>query len=106
MLDGLWRALHEAGAEVVLSGHDHDYERFAPQDPQGILDDTRGIRQFVVGTGGANHYRFETVKPNSEVRNGDTFGVLVLTLGTERYEWRFVPEPGKEFTDAGTGECH
>ena len=106
VLDGLWRALHEAGAEVVLSGHDHDYERFAPQDPQGILDDTRGIRQFVVGTGGANHYRFETVKPNSEVRNGDTFGVLVLTLGTERYEWRFVPEPGKDFTDAGTGECH
>jgi hypothetical protein len=105
-LDGLWRALHEAGAEVVLNGHDHDYERFAPQDPQGTLDDTRGIRQFVVGTGGANHYRFETVRPNSEVRNADTFGVLVLTLGTERYDWRFVPEPGKEFTDAGTGECH
>jgi len=105
-LDALWRALHEAGAEIVLSGHDHDYERFAPQDPQGILDDTHGIRQFVVGTGGANHRQFETIKPNSEVRNADTFGVLVLKLGVERYEWRFVPEPGAEFTDSGTGECH
>jgi len=105
-LDALWRALHEAGAEIVLSGHDHDYERFAPQDPQGILDDTHGIRQFVVGTGGANHRQFETIKPNSEVRNADTFGVLVLKLGVERYEWRFVPEPGGEFTDSGTGECH
>jgi acid phosphatase type 7 len=105
-LDGLWRALHEAGAEIVLNGHDHDYERFAPQDPSGTLDETRGIRQFVVGTGGANHRAFETVKPNSEVRNADTFGVLVLTLGTGHYTWRFIPEPGKEFTDAGGGECH
>jgi hypothetical protein len=105
-LDALWQALHEAGAEVVLSGHDHVYERFAPQDAQGVLDNTRGIRQFVVGTGGSNHYRFETIRPNSEVRNADTFGVLALTLGTGGYQWRFVPEPGKEFTDAGTGECH
>jgi acid phosphatase type 7 len=105
-LDAFWRALHQAGADIVLNGHDHDYERFAPQDPQGILDDARGIRQFVVGTGGANHRQFETVKPNSEVRNADAFGVLVLTLGTGHYMWRFVPEPGKEFTDAGAGECH
>jgi calcineurin-like phosphoesterase family protein len=105
-LDALWRALHEAGAEIVMNGHDHNYERFAPQDPQGIPDDTRGIRQFVVGTGGANHRQFETIRPNSEVRNADAFGVLVLKLGVERYEWRFVPEPGKEFTDQGTGECH
>ena len=105
-LAAFWRALHEAGAEIVLNGHDHNYERFAPQDPQGILDGSHGIRQFVVGTGGANHRQFETVRPNSEVRNADAFGVLVLKLGVERYEWRFVPEPGKEFTDAGTGECH
>jgi hypothetical protein len=105
-LDAFWRALHEAGADLVLNGHDHDYERFAPQDPQGILDDTRGIRQFVVGTGGANHRAFATVKPNSEVRNADAFGVLVLKLGVERYQWRFLPEPGKEFTDAGAGDCH
>jgi hypothetical protein len=102
----LWQALHDAGAEVVLNGHDHDYERFAPQDPGGTLDDARGIRQFVVGTGGANHRVFKTVKPNSEVRNADTFGVLVLTLGTGHYTWRFVPEPGRQFTDQGTGECH
>jgi acid phosphatase type 7 len=105
-LDALWRALHQAGAEIVLNGHDHNYERFAPQDPQGILDDTRGIRQFVVGTGGANHRQFVTIRPNSEVRNADAFGVLVLKLGVEGYQWRFVPEPGKEFTDQGTGECH
>lgn len=105
-LDALWRALHEAGAEIVLSGHDHDYERFAPQDPQGILDDTHGIRQFVVGTGGANHRQFETIKPNSEVRNADTFGVLVLTLHPGGYDWRFVGERGGGFADGGSGSCH
>jgi hypothetical protein len=104
--DAFWRDLYAAGAEIVLNGHDHDYERFAPQDPGGGLDPARGVREFVVGTGGANHYTFKTVRPNSEVRNAETFGVLLLRLGPERFEWQFLPEPGKEFTDSGTGLCH
>jgi hypothetical protein len=104
--DAFWRDLYDAGAEIVLNGHDHDYERFAPQNPDGRLDLARGIREFVAGTGGVNHYHFKTVRPNSEVRGADTFGVLLLRLGSERYQWQFVPEAGKEFTDAGTGLCH
>jgi acid phosphatase type 7 len=102
----LWRALYEAGADVVLVGHDHDYERFAPQIPDGRADPVRGIRQFVVGTGGKTHYGFRTVEPNSQVRNSGTFGVLRLTLRPSGYGWRFLPEPGKRFTDAGNGTCH
>jgi acid phosphatase type 7 len=103
----IWDALYSAGAEIVLGGHDHDYERFAPQDPNGKLDPERGIREFVVGTGGKNsHRRFGTPKPNSEVRQADTFGVLKLTLYPTSYKWEFVPEAGKTFTDSGTGTCH
>jgi acid phosphatase type 7 len=101
-----WRALYEAGADVVLVGHDHDYERFAPQTPDARADPARGIRQFVVGTGGKTHYGFRTVEPNSQVRNSGTFGVLRLTLRPSSYSWRFLPEPGKAFTDAGKGTCH
>ncbi len=77
---GLWQALYDADAEIVINGHDHDYERFAPQDPDGKLDPSRGIREFVVGTGGkSSHREFGAPKPNSEVRSADTFGVLKLT---------------------------
>ena len=76
-----WDDLYAAGADVVLNGHDHDYERFAPQTPTGAADPARGIREFVVGTGGESHYSVQrTLQPNSEVRNADTFGVLQLTL--------------------------
>jgi acid phosphatase type 7 len=103
----LWDALYAADAEVVINGHDHDYERFAPQDPSGKLDPQRGIREFVVGTGGKNsHRRFATPKPNSERRQADTFGVLKLTLHSTSYDWEFVPEGGKTFTDSGSGTCH
>ena len=103
----LWDALYSADAEIVIGGHDHDYERFAPQDPAGKLDPQRGIREFVVGTGGKNSHRsFATPKPNSEVRQADTFGVLKLTLHPTSYEWEFVPEAGKTFTDSGSGACH
>ena len=103
----LWDALYAANADVVLNGHDHDYERFAPQDPSGNLDSQRGIREFVVGTGGKNSHRsFGTSKPNSEVRQADTFGVLELTLHATSYDWEFVPEAGKTFSDFGTGMCH
>ena len=101
-----WDALYAAGAEVVLNGHDHTYERFAPQSPNGTLDTSGGIREFVVGTGGASHYSFGTIRPNSQVRNATTHGVLKLTLYRGSYSWKFVPEAGKTFTDTGTTSCH
>jgi hypothetical protein len=101
-----WDALYAANAEVVLNGHDHHYERFAPQSPSGALDTSRGIREFVVGTGGASHYGIVNIQPNSQVRNTDTFGVLKLTLHPTSYGWNFVPEAGKTFTDSGTTSCH
>lgn len=102
----LWRALYDFGADIVLGGHDHTYERFAPQTPDGRADPERGIREFVVGTGGADHYGFNAPEPNSEVRNGDTWGVLKLTLLPDAYRWQFVPVAGKTFSDSGSGRCH
>ena len=101
-----WDALYEAGAEVVLNGHDHDYERFGPQTPAGEADPKRGIREFVVGTGGNSLYAFLPPKPNSQVRNVDAYGVLKLTLHPDSYEWKFVPVAGKTFTDSGSDGCH
>jgi hypothetical protein len=107
LMKPLWDALYHAGADLVINGHDHDYERFAPQDPEGKADPKRGIREFVVGSGGKNSHRaVGPAEPNSEVRNGDTFGVLKITLHARRYDWEFVPEAGKTFTDSGTGACH
>ena len=102
----LWNALYAAGAEVVLNGHDHTYERFAPQRPDGSLDPAHGIREFVIGSGGKGHYNFNTIKPNSEARNQNTDGVLRLTLRAGGYDWRFVPAAGGTYTDSGTGSCH
>ncbi|HEV8075654.1 MAG TPA: metallophosphoesterase [Candidatus Acidoferrum sp.] len=101
-----WQALYDFNAELILNGHDHDYERFAPQDPNGNADPKRGIREFVVGTGGKNHREFGIRKSNSEVRNSDTFGVLELTLKATGYDWKFLPVAGKRFTDSGSGSCH
>lgn len=101
-----WKALYEAGAEVVLSGHEHDYERFAPQSPTGAADPARGIRQFVAGMGGKDHYPFTTAQPNSERRITGTFGVLKLTLRAGGYDWDFVPEAGKTIAESGSGTCH
>jgi hypothetical protein len=102
----LWQALYEANADVIIGGHDHDYERFAPQTPDGAADPARGIREFVVGTGGKNHRPFVEPKPNSELRDATAFGVLKLTLKPGAYDWQFVPEAGKTFTDSGSGACH
>jgi acid phosphatase type 7 len=102
----LWDVLYATGAEVVLAGHDHDYERFAPQTPSGSADATRGIREFVVGTGGKEHYSISSTKPNSQIHNTDTFGVLQLTLHSDGYDWKFLPEAGKTFTDSGSSSCH
>jgi acid phosphatase type 7 len=101
-----WERLYDNNADVILSAHDHTYERFAPQTPDGELDQARGIREFIVGTGGANHTPFQTTAANSEVRNSTTYGVLKLTLHATSYDWQFVPEAGQTFTDSGSGSCH
>ena len=101
-----WQALYDYGAELVVSGHAHSYERFAPQTPSGKADSSHGIRQFVVGTGGAGHYRMRSARANSQVRNANTFGVLKLTLQEGSYDWRFIPQAGKSFSDSGSGSCH
>jgi hypothetical protein len=101
-----FQALYDANAELVITGHDHDYERFAPQTPDGTADPARGIREFVVGTGGKNHRPFGEPKPNSELRDATAFGVLKLTLKPGGYDWQFIPEAGKTFTDSGSGKCH
>jgi hypothetical protein len=96
--------LYNAGADVVLTGHDHTYERFAPQDPNGVAT-PNGIRAWVVGTGGANHTSFPTVAANSVVRDSTTFGFLRMTLHPTSYDWKFVPVGGT-FTDSGSASCH
>ncbi len=101
-----WNALSAAGADIILNGHDHIYERFAPQGTNGAPDTLHGIREFVVGTGGLSHYGIARVKPNSQVRNTDTFGILKLTLHAASYDWQFVPVAGGTFTDSGTWQCH
>jgi hypothetical protein len=102
----LWQDLYNAGAEVVLNGHAHDYERFAPQTPSGGLDAARGVRQFVVGTGGEDRHSIPSAVAHSEVHDTATFGILKLTLHPAGYDWRFVPAAGGSFVDAGTAVCH
>ncbi len=104
--DLIWQALYDANADVVVNGHDHDYERFAPQDPDGKADAKRGIREFVAGTGGKNLRPFGPAKPNTEIRDTTAFGVLKLTLKPDAYDWQFIPIAGKSFTDSGSGTCH
>jgi acid phosphatase type 7 len=101
-----WDDLYTAGADLVLGANSHTYERFAPQTPDRAGDPARGIREFVVGTGGKDHQAFSTIRPNSERRDDTTFGVLALTLRPTGYDWRFVPENDGEFTDSGSGNCH
>jgi hypothetical protein len=100
----LWQQLYSAHADVVLNGHDHIYERFDPQDASGVAN-PNGIREFIVGTGGANHTSIATVAANSAVRDTTTFGVLALTLHAGSYDWRFEPAMGT-FTDSGSASCH
>jgi len=103
----LLKLLYRAGAEVVVNGHDHHYERFGLAGPDGEVDRAFGIRQFVVGTGGAGLYPFvQPLAPNSKVRNASSYGVLRLTLESDGYAWAFVPVPGDTFTDDGQGSCH
>ncbi|MES2323320.1 MAG: metallophosphoesterase [Pseudomonadota bacterium] len=106
-----WELLHRAGAEIVLSGHDHDYERFAPQDAHGRLDAAGGIRQFVVGTGGAFYTPFRWPLQHSEMRDNSRMGVLKLVLGESGYSWEFLEAsydgfPNGQPPDRGSGQCH
>ena len=102
----IWKALYDGGVEVGLAGHSHNYERFAPMNAAGKRDRTLGVRQFVVGTGGAFFTGVGSAKPNSEVRQNHTFGVLKITLRPASYTWKFAPEAGKSFSDGGTTVCH
>jgi hypothetical protein len=101
-----WQALYDADADLVLAGHDHIYERFAPQDPNGQTDAARGIRQLTAGTGGKDLYAFEHQPANSELAINDRFGVLELTLTDDAYAWRFVAAPDASVLDSGSGSCH
>jgi len=101
------QALYNAGAEVVLTGHEHIYERFAPQTPSGVADPANGIRQFIVGTGGKSRHGLSGTPPrNAQARSSSAFGVLTLTLHPTSYDWRFVSEAGRTFTDFGSHPCH
>lgn len=100
----LWQALYDNRADLVINGHDHTYERFAAQAPDGTADPARGIRQFVVGTGGAALYSFGAARANSEVRDNGSWGVLRLMLGEELYAWEFVGTDGV-VRDSGLGAC-
>jgi hypothetical protein len=103
----LWQELYKGGADLVLNGHKHNYERFAPQDPAANATSS-GIREFVVGTGGRSHEAFNAsfaVASNSELRNDATFGILELTLNPTGYDYKFVPASPGTFTDSGSGSC-
>ena len=102
----LWQDLYDAGADLILNGHDHTYERFAPQTPTGGLDPDRGIVETVVGTGGRSHYPFPIIRDNSLVRDNTTWGVLRLVLSDGSWSFQFLPVAGGKFTDSGTGTCH
>jgi hypothetical protein len=102
----VFQALYNGGVEILLSGNDHDYERFAPQSPNQSPD-PGGVVQFVVGTGGKSHGTINVpLVPNSLVQNDDTYGVLQLVLHPGSYDWTFHPIPGQTFTDAGSATCH
>jgi hypothetical protein len=106
MSQAIWQDLYDAGAEIVLVGHEHNYERFTPMDAGGSADKANGVREFVVGTGGASHYPFGSILATSEAHNADTFGLLQLTLHDGSYDWKFIPVAGSTFTDSGSGTCH
>jgi hypothetical protein len=103
----VFQALYDAGADVVVTGHDHGYQRFMPANPSGSPDATRGMREFVVGTGGAELYEWKTDSTLLEVRGNVSFGVLQLQLTPGSYSWQFESVPGPTgFSDSGTGTCH
>lgn len=101
----LWEIFYDAGAELVINGHIHNYERFNEMNAAGETT-SPGLRQIIVGTGGVNHYGFINPLPTSQVRNASTYGVLKVNLHSTSYTWQFIPVAGKSFTDSGTTDCH
>ena len=105
-LDSLWHLLYKSHVDVVLNGHEHDYERFAPLDPDGHVDEQHGIRQFIVGTGGAQLIElFPGIHPNSQARESTSYGVLVLRLASRSYQWQFLSAPRGTSLDQGSASC-
>ena len=104
-MQAIWQALYDFGADLVLAGHDHNYERFGPQTATGVADAAKGLRSFVVGVGGKETRPIGTVKANSEFRNANSLGVLKLTLHGASYDWQFMPIPGHTLNDAGSASC-
>ena len=102
----VWRILVRRGVSVAVAGHDHIYERFTPLDADGGADSANGVRQFVVGTGGAHHYEIGRLLPGSEAHSSETFGLLKLTLLPDRYQWAFVPVDANAAHDEGESPCH
>jgi hypothetical protein len=101
-----WQDLYAVGADLILNGHNHNYERFAPQDPNRNPD-PNGIREFVVGTGGASlDSSSNPLAPNEELRSAAAYGYIKLTLKSDSYDWQFIAQPGSSFTDSGSGTCH
>lgn len=106
-MQGIWDILYAAGADIAITGHEHFYERFAPQTSDGTADPEHGLREFVVGTGGRDFpHEFEAPHPNSEVRRSHLYGVLKLTLHEASYEWEFISVAGQTFSDTGEQGCH
>ena len=104
-MQDIWKAVTDNNVELVLNGHEHTYERFAPMNAAGAADSS-GTTEILVGSGGISHYALGAKKPNSVVANSDTYGVLKLELLASSYNFKFLPEPGKPLTDSGTGNCH
>ena len=106
-MSDVFKLLYDSGAEMVITGHDHGYQRFAPADSAGMPDSVRGVREFVAGTGGASLYAFPTDSPLIDVRDNTTYGALRLDLAPGGYSWEFLPATGPSgFTDRGTAACH
>jgi hypothetical protein len=101
-----WEVLYEYGAEIVVNGHNHIFEVFSPQSPDLKPDPERGITQFIVGTGGASHYPYTDIKPNSILRDNTTFGIIKFQLHENHYEWEFITAEEDGFTASGEGFCH
>lgn len=106
LMRAMWQALQDVGAELILNGNQHSYERFAPQTATGVADDQKGIVEIVVGTGGAQASSFGASADNSLVHAADVYGVLRLTLSPDSYEFDFLSTGGVDFADSGSGTCH